>query len=257
MSLAAKRVLITGSTTGIGYAAAQAFLQAGARVAVHGRDSGRVQQAIDMLGFRSTTVGVVGDVGEVAVCRRIVEEAAAQLGGLDCLVSNAGIADLGYPEDVAEEHWDKLFHVNCRSGYFLTKCALPDLKRSKGTIVLVASAAGICAGPTDGYVYAITKAGLISLAQSLAVEFAPYGVRINALCPGYIDTPLIAAENAATGGQIHRFVAQCTPLRRIGTVTECASTILHLASDGAAYFTGSTVVNDGGLMAVRSWGGRN
>lgn len=257
MSPTGKRVLITGSTMGIGYAAALQLLEGGARVAIHGRDRGRVEAAVKTLSFPRNSVAVTGDVGDAGACRQIVEDAVQLLGGLDCLVCNAGIGDLSYPEDVTEEHWDKVFAINCRSGYLLTKAALPALRESHGNVLLVASAAGICAGPTDAYAYAVTKAGLISLAQSLALELAADDVRVNALCPGYINTPLIAAENAATGGQIHRFVEEAAPLRRMGTDVECASTIVYLASDEAAYFTGSIVVNDGGLMARRSWGGRN
>lgn len=257
MTLAGKRALITGSTMGIGRASACGLLEAGARVAMHGRDISRVKEEIRKLGSPLGAVAVSGDVGDPEVCRQVVQQAASALGGLDYLVCNAGIGDLSYPEKVTEEHWDRVFDVNCKSGYFLTKYALEHLKQSRGSVLLVASAAGICAGPTDAYVYAVTKAGLISLAQSLALELAPHGIRINALCPGYINTPLIEAENAATDGQIHRFIEQATPLQRIGTERECASTIVYLASDEAAYFTGSLIVNDGGLMARRSWGGRN
>lgn len=257
MNLAGKRALVTGSTMGIGHAAIRGLLDAGARVAVHGRSIERVRKAVERLGRPGRAVAVHGDVGDADACRQLVEDAVARLGGLDFLVCNAGIGDLSYPEDVTEEHWDKVFNVNCRSGYFLTRHALSALRETRGAVLFVASAAGICAGPTDAYAYAVAKAGLISLARSLAEELAPDGIRVNALCPGYINTPLIEAENAATGGQIHRFVAQATPLRRIGTAIECASAIVYLASDEAAYFTGSLIVNDGGLMVRRSWGGRN
>jgi NAD(P)-dependent dehydrogenase (short-subunit alcohol dehydrogenase family) len=257
ISVTGKRALVTGSTMGIGHAAARGLLEADARVAIHGRDIKRVREAIRKLDHPERTVPVCGDVGDPAECQRLIEESVTGLGGLDYLVCNAGIGDLSYPEDLTEEHWDKLFNVNCRSGYFLTKYALPALRESRGSVLLVASAAGICAGPSDAYAYAVTKAGLISLAQSLALELAPHEIRVNALCPGYINTPMIAAENAATGGQIHRFVEETTPLRRIGTDVECASAIVYLASEAAAYVTGSLIVNDGGLTARRSWGGRN
>jgi NAD(P)-dependent dehydrogenase (short-subunit alcohol dehydrogenase family) len=257
MNLADKKVLITGSTMGIGHASARAMLAAGARVALHGRNIERVREAIAELGFPGQSVAVGGDVGDPEQCRQLVEDAVAQLGGLDFLVCNAGIGDLSYPEAVTEEHWDKVMNVNCRSGYLLTKHALPALRQSRGAVLLVASAAGICAGPTDNFAYAIAKAGMISLAQTLSVELAPSGIRVNALCPGFINTPLIEAENRATNGQIHRFVEQATLLHRIGTEDECASTVAYLATDEAAYFTGVAIINDGGLTVQRSWGGRN
>lgn len=257
MNLTGKRVLVTGSTMGIGHAAAQGLLLAGARVAVHGRDKARVQEAIDSLGGGDRLVPVVGDVGDLASCRRIIDDAVAQLGGLDCLANNAGIGDLSYLEDVNDEHFDRIVNVNLRAAFFLTQYALPELKKSRGNVIFTASVTGLCAGPTDSFVYAAAKGGMISLGQTLALELAPQGVRVNVLCPGYIDTPLIAAENAKHDGQVYRFIEECVPLSRIGTMAECASSIVYLASDEAAYFTGSVVVNDGGCTAARTWGGRN
>jgi NAD(P)-dependent dehydrogenase (short-subunit alcohol dehydrogenase family) len=186
----------------------------------------------------------------------MIDETVVAFGGLDCLVNNAGIGDLSYPEDVSEEHLRKVTNVNLRSAFFLTQYALPQLRESKGSAIFNASVCGLFAGPTDSYVYACVKSGLINLGRSLALELAP-DVRVNVLCPGYIDTPLIAAENAATGGQIYSFIETAAALKRIGTMEECASTIVYLASDDAAYYTGSVLVNDGGLTARRTWGGRN
>lgn len=257
MTLAGKRILVTGSTMGIGYAAVEGLLKQGAKVGVHGRDLSRVQAAIDALGGGDQLVPVVGDVGDLHSCRLMIDDAVAQLGGLDCLVNNAGIGDLSYLEDVSEAHFDRICNVNLRAAFFLTQYALPELKKSRGNVIFTASVTGICAGPTDSFVYAAAKGGMISLGQSLALELAPQGVRVNVLCPGYIDTPLIAAENKACDGQIYKFVEECVPLSRIGTMEECASTIVYLASDQAAYFTGSVVYNDGGCVAARTWGGRN
>ena len=257
MKLAGKKVLVTGSTMGIGHAAAEGLLAEGAHVAVHGRDARRVQEAMDALGGGDRVVPVVGDVGNLEDCRRIIDSAVSQLGGLDCLVNNAGIGDLSYLEDVTDEHFDRIVNVNLRSAFFLTQYALPELTKARGNVIFTASVTGLCAGPTDSFVYAAAKGGMISLGQALALELAPQGVRVNVLCPGYIDTPLIAAENAKYDGQVYRFIEDCVPMSRIGTMAECASTIVYLASDDAGYFTGSVVVNDGGCTAARTWGGRN
>jgi NAD(P)-dependent dehydrogenase (short-subunit alcohol dehydrogenase family) len=254
--LAGERILVTGSTMGIGYAAAQLMRRDGARVAVHGRDKTRVAAAIEQLGGGPDLVPIVGDVGSLADCRRMIDESVAALGGLDCLVNNAGIGDLSYPEDVTEEHYRKVANVNLRSAFFLTQYALPELRKSKGSVIFNASVCGLFAGPTDSYIYACVKSGMINLGRSLALELAP-DVRVNVLCPGYIDTPLIASENAATDGQIYAFIESAAALKRIGTMEECASSMVYLASDEATYFTGSVLVNDGGLTARRTWGGRN
>jgi NAD(P)-dependent dehydrogenase (short-subunit alcohol dehydrogenase family) len=215
-----------------------------------------VRAAIEQLGGGPDLVPIVGDVGDLADCRRMIDEAVAALGGLDCLVNNAGIGDLSYPEDVTEEHYRRVANVNLRSAFFLTQYALPELRKNKGSAIFNASVCGLFAGPTDSYIYACVKSGMINLGRSLALELAP-DVRVNVLCPGYIDTPLIASENAATDGQIYAFIESAAALKRIGTMEECASTMVYLASDEAAYFTGSVLVNDGGLTARRTWGGRN
>lgn len=256
MDFAGKRVLITGSTTGIGRGAAEMFLEAGATVAINGRKPEAVAKAVAELAT-PRAVAVPGDVGTVAACRCVIGGAIAQLGGLDVLVNNVGICPLRQLMDVTEEHWDQVMNVNLRSALFCSQFALPELRRTQGNIVMVASVAGIAGGPTDSFVYAISKGGLVNMTRGLAIELAPDGVRVNAVCPGYIDTPMIQAENAATGGQVHAFISSATPLGRLGTVRECASSILYLASGLAGYCTGALLVNDGGGIAAGGWGGAN
>jgi NAD(P)-dependent dehydrogenase (short-subunit alcohol dehydrogenase family) len=256
MDFTGKRVLVTGSTMGIGRGAAEMFLEAGATVAINGRTPQAVAKIVTELSTPHA-VAVPGDVGTVDCCRDMIARAITQLGGLDVLVNNVGICPLSYLEDVTEEHWDQVMAVNLRSAFFCSQFALPELRHSRGNIVMVASVAGIAAGPTDSLVYAISKGGLVNMTRGLAIELAPDGVRVNAICPGYIDTPMIQAENAATGGQVHAFIRNATPLGRLGTVRECASSILYLASGLAGYFTGALLVNDGGCIAAGSWGGAN
>jgi NAD(P)-dependent dehydrogenase (short-subunit alcohol dehydrogenase family) len=256
MDFTGKKILVTGSTMGIGRASAEMFLEAGATVAINGRKASAVEQAMRELGGKRL-VAAPGDVSTVPGCRSIVAAAVGGLGGLDVLVNNAGVGTLSYPMDVTEEHWDQVMAVNLRATMFCTHAALPALRQSKGNVVMVASAAGLTAGPTDSFVYAISKGALIHMTRTLALELVADGIRINAICPGYIDTPMIQAENAATGGQIYDFIKRSVPMGRIGTLRECASGILYLASDEAGYSTGSVLVNDGGCTANASWGGAN
>ena len=256
LDFSGKRVLVTGSTMGIGRGAAEMFIEAGATVAINGRKSGVVAQIVSELAT-PRALPVPGDVATVAGCDSIVTRATELLGGLDVLVNNVGICPLSYMMDVTEEHWDDVIDVNLRAAFFCSKFALPALRRSRGNIVMVASVAGLAAGPTDSFVYAISKGGLVNMTRGFAVELAPEGVRVNAVCPGYIDTPMIQAENAATGGQVHAFIRKATPLGRLGTVRECASSIIYLASELAGYCTGAILVNDGGCIASGSWGGAN
>lgn len=256
MDFTGKRVLVTGSTMGIGRGAAEMFHEAGARVAINGRDPVTVDETIEAMGG-DRLVPAPGDLGTVAGCRAVVETAIDRLGGLDCLVNNAGICPLARMMDITEEHWDQVITVNLRAALFCTKFAAPALRQTKGNVVIVASVAGLSGGPTDSFVYAISKGGLVNMTKSLALEFAADGVRVNCLCPGYIDTPMVQAENEAADGQIYEFIANSTPLQRVGTVRECASSILYFASDGAGYVTGSVLANDGGCTANASWGGAN
>jgi NAD(P)-dependent dehydrogenase (short-subunit alcohol dehydrogenase family) len=253
MDFTGTRVLITGSTTGIGRGTAEMFHAAGARVAINGRNPEAVSRTISELGGERL-VAAPGDVHSIESCWKIVEAAVEGLGGLDCLVNNVGIGPLGRLMDVSEEQWDEVIAVNLRAAFFCTKAALPSLRASKGNVVIVSSVCGLLAGPPDGFVYSISKAGLIAMTKSLAVELAPADVRVNCLCPGYISTPMIVAENALNDGQLYRAINEFTPLGRIGSVRECVSAILYFASEDARYCTGSILTNDGGCTANGSWG---
>src|SRR5882762_11709845 len=156
MNFDGKRVLVTGSTMGIGRGAAEMFLEAGATVAINGRKPETVAETVQQL--RSPrAVAVAGDVATVTGCDELLRNAIALLGGLDVLVNNVGICPLSYMMDVTEEHWIQVIAVNLRSAFFCSKFALPALRRSKGNVVMVASIAGLCAGPTDSFVYGISK----------------------------------------------------------------------------------------------------
>lgn len=253
MDMTGKRVLVTGSTTGIGQGAAMMFRAAGARVAINGRDPERVDRVIAEMGGEGY-VAAPGHVGTVESCRGIVETAVAKLGGLDCLVNNVGIGPLARLMYVTEAHWDEVIAVNLRAALFCTQAALPALRASRGSVVMISSVTGLIAGPPDSFVYAISKGGLVGMTRSLATELASDGVRVNCLCPGYIDTPMIQAENELTHGQLNKAISRFTPIGRIGTVRECASSILYFASDDGRYITGSVLSNDGGCFANGSWG---
>jgi NAD(P)-dependent dehydrogenase (short-subunit alcohol dehydrogenase family) len=256
MNFTGKRVLVTGSTTGIGRGTAEMFHAAGAQVAINGRNPDTVARAIEEMGGERL-VGVPGHLGTVEACEQVVKAAIRELGGLDCLVNNVGIGPLARLMEVTEAHWDEVLAVNLRAALFCTKAAIPALREAHGSVVMISSVCGLCAGPPDGFVYAVSKGGLIAMTRSLAVELAPHNIRVNCLCPGYINTPMVEAENQLTKGQLYREIGKFTPLGRVGTVRECASSILYFASDEARYCTGSILSNDGGCAANGSWGTQN
>lgn len=226
-------------------------------MAINGRSAHGVNDAIESLGGGPDLVAAPGDLRSIAVCQTVVAQAVAALGGLGCLVNNTSICPLAYPEEVTEAHWDEVVQVNLRSAFFCSQTALPALREAQGNIIHIASIAGLCAGPTDSAVYAITKGGLVQMTRAMALELARDGVRVNCVCPGYINTPLCQIENEMTGGQIDRFVEAETPMKRIGAVEECVASILYFAWDRASYCTGSILSVDGGNAAAVSMGGRN
>jgi NAD(P)-dependent dehydrogenase (short-subunit alcohol dehydrogenase family) len=252
VDLSGKRVLITGSTRGIGRCAAELFLAAGARVAVNGRTSASVAKAVAELRGQAV-VAAPGDVSTETGCRQVVESALRDLGGLDCLVNNVGAYASTPMLNVTESDWDEAMNANVRSALLCAKAALPALRASKGSIVNVASFAALLAGPRPSFLYSVSKAGLLGLTRALAIETAANGVRVNCLCPGIVDTPGFGALIGASDSTFRETAVKVVPLGRLGTPRECASAMLYLASDDAAFFTASILVADGGTSTASGW----
>jgi NAD(P)-dependent dehydrogenase (short-subunit alcohol dehydrogenase family) len=248
MDFTGKRVLVTGGTRGIGRATVEAFLRAGARVAVNGSSEASVAKALADLKAGAQAVAATGDLGEVAGCQRVVEGAAATLGGLDVLVNNAGVGGPSKPlEATTAAEWDATVNVNLRAVFFCTKYALPALRATKGTVVNVASILGIRGEGANDSVYCASKGGVVNLTRDLALELAP-DIRVNCVCPGPIDTDMLRAGKDDVAASFAGISAQ-TPLKRVARPAEVASAILYLASDLASFVTGAIHVVDGGIVA--------
>jgi NAD(P)-dependent dehydrogenase (short-subunit alcohol dehydrogenase family) len=243
-----KRVLVTGGTRGIGRAAAEAFLAAGARVAVNGRTEESTRAALAKLGIAA--IPAPGDVASAADCKRVVDAAVAELGGLDVLVNCAGIAKGGSMETVTEALWDSTLDINLKGTFFCTQAALPHLRAAKGNVVNLASDAGLI-GEVGLAVYCASKGGVVNLTRALALELAP-DVRVNCVCPGYVDTDMVRRDVINTSADpqaTEAALAASAPLNRIASPQEIASAILYLASDAARFMTGSALQIDGGTTA--------
>ncbi|MBT6830706.1 MAG: SDR family oxidoreductase [Rhodospirillaceae bacterium] len=250
LDFSAKRVLVTGSTMGIGRAAAEGFHELGATVAINGRSAKSVAKTIAEMGGGERLIAAPGDLSKVAEIHKVVPAAIAALGGLDILVNNAGRGDEALIDDIDEAHWQSMLALNLKGAFFTIQACLPALKESKGNIVNVASMLGVMGGPAGNIVYSTTKGAMVNMTREMALGLARDGVRVNNLCPGWTDTPMIQNENMLSGDDaLYKYIDAECPMGRIGEVRETTGAILYLSSANAGYTTGSTLVADGGFSS--------
>jgi NAD(P)-dependent dehydrogenase (short-subunit alcohol dehydrogenase family) len=245
-----KRVIITAAATGIGRVAAECFLAAGARVHVCDVDEAGLK------GFKTAQAALgttVADVSDPAQVDRLFDEALGHLGGLDVMVNNAGIAGpTGNVEDLKPEDWRRTLAVNLDSAYLCCRRAVPVLKKNRsGLIVNLSSAAGIF-GFARRTPYASAKWAIVGLTKSLALELGPFGIRVNAICPGAVEGDrierVIAAEAKASGRpaeQVRKDIVRYSAMKTFVGPQDIASMILFLASDAGARVSGQALSVDG------------
>lgn len=247
--LTGRRALVTGASRGIGREIALAYARAGADVAVLARNAELLEGVaaeIQALGRRG--VVVTADVLDADATRAATSEAIQALGGLDILVNNAGGNSFSTPvASMRMSGWEKTMRLNLDSIVHITQVSLPALGEGGGSIINVSSVAGLRGAPTMAH-YGAAKAALISLTQSLAVETAWMGVRVNALVPGWIETDLTDFLRASDDAE--RAALSRVPMQRWGRVEEIAEPAVFLASDAASFMTGQVLVVDGGLSAM-------
>ena len=245
MRLANTHAAVTGGNSGIGLAIARAFRDEGAKVAILGRDPETLQAAGVDLG--PGTVATRGDVASLEDLERFYSEIESAFGGLDVLVANAGVYGPAALDETTPEFFDHMSAVNFRGAFFTVQRALP-LLRDGASVILVTSTINESGVPGLA-VYAATKAAVRSLARGLAAELQPRGIRVNALSPGIIDTPIFD-RLGMTAGQVEelkRGLEAQVPLGRLGTPDEIARAAVFLASDDSSYITGSELPVSGGL----------
>jgi 3-oxoacyl-[acyl-carrier protein] reductase len=245
--LEGKGVLISGGSGGIGLAAARRFLEEGSRVFVGGLDAGEVAAAVDELGAAG---GAAGDVSLEADVAALVSVAEATLGRIDVLVNNAGIATKDAFVDITPEAWDRTLAVNLRGMFLVAQAAARSMlahEPAGGTIVNMASTNAL--GGEAGFAhYNASKGGVLQLTRTMAVELGPRGIRVNCVCPGFIDTPLNDA--LATPQERAAYARERIPLGRAGRADEVAAAYAFLASDESSFVHGEALVVDGGQLAV-------
>ena len=251
--------IVTGAGQGIGRAISRTFAAEGAVVVVTDINPTTAQQVADeIVAGGGQAIGRRLDVSSGADIAVLVQETAERYGRIDILVNNAGLAVFRSVEACTEAEWDQVFAVNLKGPFLLSKACMPHLKkRGKGAIINLASIAGKTGGVVAGAPYSVSKAGIDCLTKSLARELAGYRVRVNAICPGYVLTPLVQkqireqakARGISEEAVIRDVLLAAQPTKRFVEVSEIAAVTAFLCSDGARSITGVMLPVDGGWTA--------
>ena len=251
ISFKSKVAVVTGAAMGIGEATARKLAELGAAVALLDRDAECVRRTAESIAQTGAKAkAFLCDVSNSEQVEHAIHAAAHQFGGIDVLVSNAGIQRYGTAAGTSEELWDEVMQVNLKGLFLTSKHALPHMeKRGAGAIVAVGSVQSVTAlGNAAAYVTA--KHALLGLVRSLALDYAKQGIRANCVLPGAIDTPMLrwAASLDPDPGKVIQICHRMHPLGRMGTAAEVANAIAFLASDWASFITGAALLVDGGML---------
>lgn len=246
-----KTVLVTGAAMGIGAGIAMRFADSGYSVALFDIDGAGADATAARLSSNTETVAIQGDVADENDVRRAVETVAAKLSRIDVLINNAGIEIPGDVEKQTSQDWDRQIGVNLRGVFLMSKYAIPIMARAGGAIVNISSVHAFVSWP-DSAAYDATKAGIIGLTRAMAVDHGRQGIRVNAICPGYIHTPLMERWLATLPNreEVLEQVRAFHPLGRIGKPFDVAEAALFLASEAAAFISGTFLVVDGAMTAA-------
>jgi len=245
-----KIALITGAGTGIGRAIALAMFREGARVSLVGRRKPLLEAVANQIG--NQCVVIEADISKRPDVDRAIDQTISRFGGISTLVNNAGVLHIGTAEQITEEQWDETFDINVRGLWQLSKAALPHLRKTGGgSIINVASVLGIN-GARNRAAYAAAKGAVVLLTKCMAIDHGHENIRVNAICPGFVETPLTAEvlRQAPDPQGARRERTAVHPIGRLGQPEDVAGVAVHLASDESAWTTGAVFVVDGGYLAV-------
>ena len=247
--LKGKVALVTGASSGIGRATAQALARNGARVAInfHRNNAGAEAARVEITEDGGSAIVVRADVTQASEVRSLVEQTVAEFGPIDILVNNAGsLVERLKILELTEERWDQVIDLNLKSAFLCCQAVAGSMmERKTGAIINVSSIAGRNGGALGSIHYSAAKGGLITFTKGLAKELAPFGVRVNAVSPGVVDTPY---HEQFSSPEMMKTYAGMIPMGRVGTPTEVGKVICFLASDAASYLAGETIEINGGMF---------
>jgi NAD(P)-dependent dehydrogenase (short-subunit alcohol dehydrogenase family) len=255
MNMQGKVAVIAAGASGIGRATALAFAKRGAQVAIIDLNKDAASAvADDIRAAGGTAHAYAADCGVVSEIERVAAEISDTVDHVDFLFNNVGMPNPHGIDGITEEQWQRSIDVNLKSGFFLTQQFLPLIRKSGrgGSIVFTSSAAGLTGSYTTP-LYSLTKAGVIGFVKSLAAHLAPEGIRVNAVCPGPVRTPMLAGfmqKGADATDEVAKLYSSRVPLGRVAEAEEIAQAVVFLASDEASYITGVPLPVDGGYVAI-------
>ena len=251
-SLTGKRALITGGASGIGRATALLFAREGAAISVVDLDeAGGQAVAHEIVDAGGQAIFVRCNVSQAADCQRAVQQTVEKLGGLDILFNNAGIIRRASVLETSEEEWDRVMSINVRSVFLLSKYAIPVMAQAGGGVIINTASGWGLVGGRKAAAYCASKGAVVLLTKAMALDHGEQNIRVNCICPGDTDTPMLRHEAQQLGESDQRFLAEAAqrPLQRIGQPDDIAQAALYLASDASSFVTGTSLVVDGGGLA--------
>jgi len=245
MRLAGKAAIVTGGGSGIGKAIAAAFAREGAKVAICGRNARRLVQAASDIGPQC--LALTADVSRSDEIARVVKQTLEKFERLDILVNNAGILLAGTAESLTDDQWEQTFNTNVRGVWQLSRAALPHMRKAgSGSIINIASVLSSL-GARNRVAYAASKGAVLAMTRAMALDHAEENIRINCICPGIVETEMVAAFNLDAKARQQRLAAH--PMGRFGQPEDIAGLAVFLASDEARWITGAAFPADGGYSA--------